>query len=719
MARRVPYVPQLEIADCGAACLAMVLAYHGKPVALEEIRDVTGTGRGGVDALGLVEAAQWYGLDTRGVQADLDQLHLLPCASILHWDFNHFLVFEGLRRDRVDVVDPAIGRRSIPLAQFRRSYTGVAVVLEPGEGFRPGGRRSSGTWRYLRPMLREARLLRRVLVTSVLLRLFSLALPILTAVVVDRVVPTGDRPVLMVMALAMLAMAVYYLLGSFLRAHLLLHLRTRLDTHLALGFVRHLVDLPYAFFLKRSAGDLMMRLRSNTTVRELLTTGAVSALLDGAMAGLYLVLLLAVDWLLGLLVFGLGALQVVVLVLARQRNQQLMAESLETEARSQSYAYQLLAGIEALKAAGAEHRAVEHWSNLFAGEINVALARGRLNATIEALMGGLGVVSPLVVLTAGAARVVSGDLTLGTMLALSALAAGFLEPLALLVTTGLQLQLLGSYMARINDVLDTPGEQQERTVRAADRLNGHIRAEEVSFRYSRLAPLVVDDVSIEIMPRQKVAIVGRSGSGKSTLAHLLLGLYVPEAGRILYDSVDLATLEARSVRRQIGIVTQNAYLFGSTIRENIALTDPRLSLEAVERAARLASIHDDITAMPLGYETLLTDGGASLSGGQRQRIALARALVHSPRVLLLDEATSALDAVTERQVYANLADIDCTAIIIAHRLSTITNADLILVMEEGRVVERGGHAELLARRGRYHELVRSQTEPAPQRTVPG
>jgi ABC-type bacteriocin/lantibiotic exporter with double-glycine peptidase domain len=298
------------------------------------------------------------------------------------------------------------------------------------------------------------------------------------------------------------------------------------------------------------------------------------------------------------------------------------------------------------------------------------------------------------------------------MLALTALAAGFLEPLAKLVTTGLQLQLLSSYMARVNDVLDTPTEQPERTVRPAGPLSGRIQAEHVSFRYNRLAPLVVNDVSLEIAPGQKVAIVGRSGSGKSTLAHLLLGLYAPEDGRIRYDGVDLATLEARSVRRQIGIVTQNAYLFGSTIRENIALTDPRLPREAVERAARLACIHDDISALPLGYETLLTDGGASLSGGQRQRIALARALVHRPRILLLDEASSALDAITERQVYANLAELDCTAILIAHRLSTIANADLIVVLDEGRVVECGTHTELLAWGGQYAALVQSQTAPS-------
>jgi ABC-type bacteriocin/lantibiotic exporter with double-glycine peptidase domain len=698
----------MELADCGAACLAMVLAYHGKAVALQDVRDVTGTGRAGVDALGLVDAAQHYGLTARGVRADLDELRLLPPASILHWGFNHFVVFDRLTRAGIEVVDPAAGRRRLRLAQVGRSYTGVAITFEPGETFARGQQPRSGKWRYLRPVLSQRHLLRRVLATSLLLRIFALALPLLTAALVDRVMPAGDAQLLFVVSLAGLGMAAYYLLATFLRAHLLLQLRTHLDAQLALGFVSHLVSLPYAFFLKRSAGDLMMRLRSNSIVREFLTTGAISALLDGAMVCIYVALLLLLDWPLGLLVLLLGSLQVLVLLLSGTRTRQLMAESLDAEARSGSYIYQLLSGIEALKAAGAEHRAVEHWSNLFAAEINAALARGRLSAAVDSLMSGLRLASPLAILAVGAVQVIDGQLTLGTMLALSALAAGFLEPLTLLVTTGLQVQLLGSYMTRINDVLDTPREQHGQDVRVSDTLSGHIQVDGVSFRYSSLAPPVVRDVSLEIRPSQKVAIVGRSGSGKSTLAHLLVGLYPPLAGRVAYDGADLAQLEAHSVRRQIGIVTQDAYLFGSTIRENIALTDPRLPLEAVERAARLACIHDDIAAMPMGYETLLADAGASLSGGQRQRIALARAIVHQPRILLLDEATSALDAVTERQVYANLAALECTEIVIAHRLSTIVEADLILVVESGQLVERGSHAELMAVRGTYYELVLNQ-----------
>ncbi len=710
MRRRIPYIAQLEMADCGATALAMTLAYHGKHVGLEELRDAVGVGRDGADARGIVEAARAYGLLARGVQADVHELDHLPRGSILHWQFRHFVVLDRVGRRGVHVLDPVAGRAYIPRELFGRAYTGVAIALEPGTDWEAGGRRAKGTLRYLRPMLREARQVWFVLATSVLLRLFALALPLFTAVLVNRILPRDESDLLLVLTAGMLAVAGYYLFTAFLRARLLLTLRTKLDMQLTLGFVEHLVDLPYAFFLKRSGGDLAMRLQSHAEVRDLLTTSALSAVLDGAFACLYLVALFVLSPTMGLLVLGLGVLQVAVLVLARHRNQRLMAESLHVQARSQSYVYQLLGGIEDLKAAGAERRASAHWSNLFVDQINVSLARGRLEALTESGTAGLGVASPIAVLAVGGALVLNGDLNVGKMLALAALSAGFLAPLATLVTTGLQLQLLGSYMQRINDVLDTPKEQQDRHVRRAPMLSGRIAAEGVSFRYSRLAPLVVEDVSLEVEPGRTLAIVGRSGSGKTTLGRLLLGLYQPESGRILYDGIDLAELEARSVRMQLGIVTQRPYLFGTSIRENIALTDPSLDRDAVVRAARLACIDEDIEAMRMAYETIMVDGGASLSGGQRQRIALARALAHSPSILLLDEATSELDALTERAVHRNIADLGCTAVVIAHRLSTIAGADLIIVMEGGRIVERGTHEELLELRGRYDELIASQRD---------
>jgi ABC-type bacteriocin/lantibiotic exporter with double-glycine peptidase domain len=388
-----------------------------------------------------------------------------------------------------------------------------------------------------------------------------------------------------------------------------------------------------------------------------------------------------------------------------------MGESLAAEARSQSYAYEMFSAVETLKAAGAERRAVAHWSNLFVTELNVSLRRGRLAAVVDAATSGLRLAAPIAVLLLGAHLVADGRLSLGTMLALAALATAFLEPLATLVATTLQLQLLGSYLGRLDDVFNTPTETAGRDLSPAPELAGAVRAERLTFAYSRHVPPAVDGVDLDVQPGQVVAIVGRSGSGKSTLGRLLLGLYPPTSGRVLLDGIDLTTLDPRSVRSQVGVVTQDPYIFGLSIRDNVSLGDPSLPLERLQAAAELAGIAADIESMPMGWDTQLVDAGASLSGGQRQRLALARALANQPRILLLDEATSSLDTVTEAQVQANLAALGCTVIVIAHRLATVVDADQIVVMDSGRVVEVGDHRGLVAADGTYAQLVVSQLIP--------
>lgn len=706
---RIPYVPQMQMAECGAACLAMVLRFLGRDTRLEDVRAVMGIGRDGASVAALREAGEYYGLRVRALRTDVQELRLLPRGSILHVDLAHFVVFDRATKRGLKVVDPGTGPRLMTWDQVSKRYSGIAVTLETTQSFAPLKAGGNRLVTYLRTMLSSSGGLGRVLTMSVMLRLFATALPLLTALIVDRIVPRADTDLLWVVAGGLSAVVVFQFVSELIRSHLLLELRTRLDVRMSLGFLEHLVSLPFTFFQTRSAGDLMMRVNSNVQMRELLTSNTLSALLDGSLVLIYLALIVVLSPVLGAVVAGLALIQIVLFWVTRTRYRELMSQQLEAEAQSHSYLVQLIGGIETLKVAGAEQNAVTRWSNLFTKALNVGLDRGRLEAVVDAALGVVKSAAPFVVLCVGAYMTMQGSISLGTMLALNALAVGFLTPLGDLVDNLVSLQALTSYIERIDDVMSEQPEQDRRQVQTAPRLSGHIRLTNVSFRYGAGAPLVVRNANLEIRPGMKVALVGKSGSGKSTLASLLLGLYWPEHGSIEFDGRDLRQLDVRSVRRQMGIVTQEPYIFGGSIRDNIALNDPEAPYHRIVRAAQLARIHDDISAMPMGYHTVVSEGGASLSGGQRQRLALARALVHDPAVLLLDEATSALDAATEAEVSENLAKLRCTQVVIAHRLSTVVGADVIIVVHEGNIVEAGAHAQLIQQDGYYRRLVLAQS----------
>jgi ATP-binding cassette subfamily B protein len=710
--KRVPVILQMTPHECGAACLAMILGYHGHEISMSECRKHLRSGRDGLSARAIAQAGRDLGLRVRALSLEPEGLAQVRLPAIIHWNFDHFVVLVRWTPKSVDVVDPAIGRRRLTQEEFSAAFTGVLLAMEPGAGFQPQKMQGKLSWHgYLRQLLQTPGTknnLAQILGASAVLQALGLVFPLFTLVLVDIILPKQDFSALPILGIGMVVLALSNVIFTYLRSALALYLETRLDIEVMLGFFEHMLKLPFRFFQERTSGDLLMRLGSISIIREELTGQTVSAVLDAALVVVYLVILFVWQPIFGLMALAFGAIQIVLMLVSMRRLYELTERDIAAQAESQSYLVEALTGIATLKVAASEDRALGHWSNLFFKQLNISLKRTHLGMLIDVGREALDTLAPILLLWVGAAGVLNGTLTLGAMFAVTSLSITILGPLTSLVATAQQVQLVGAHIERIADVFETQPEQEPQSVQPAPRLTGRIEVRNASFRYHPNAPWAIRRFSVAIEPGQKIGIVGRSGSGKSTLAMLLLGLYPLEEGEILYDGIPLSSMNYRTLRNQFGVVLQNTDLFSGSIRNNIGSHDPDVSLPQIREAARRAAIDDEIIQLPMGYDTVIAEGGADMAGGQRQRIAIARALVNEPPILLLDEATSHLDSMTESIVDQNLSDLNCTRIVIAHRLSTVRNADLILVLDQGVIIERGTHEQLLALGGFYASLVREQ-----------
>ena len=691
---RVPFIPQMEAAECGAASLAMVMAAHGHHVPLLEVRKACGVSRDGASALAILHAARRYGFEARGVRVDPEDLSQLPLPAILHWEFNHFLVLEKVRRRTATLTDPATGRATAPLERLDKSFTGVALVVTPGKAFTPRPAAASTLGRYA-PILRQiAPNLGQVVGASLLFQMVGLLFPVGTQLLLDRVISPRQTAWLWGLGLGLGTAAIARALLMVIRSWIVGGIQITWDLSLMTRFLDHLLHLPLDFFHQRRTGDLIHRMQSNAVMRDLLSSRSVSVVLDSFFVVLSLALLVAYDRPLGSIVLLLAGVRMAALGVLRNRIRQIASVELATEGRQDGSLLEALTPTETVRATEAERRMLDRFSDSLIERVNQALRRRRLELTSRQLLILFDGLILGVICLIGGRRVAAEQMTVGVFGAFLTVQQLFLGPLDSVVAGMVEAQLAIAHLFRLDDVMETPREPTG----SADpgRIRGGVSLERVSFRYAPTAPLAVRDVTLSVRPGEKLALVGSSGAGKTTLAHLLLGAYLPTQGSIRFDGRDLRELDLPRLRRQLGVVLQEPFLFDDTVWANIALPDV-LPLERIKQVAKLACIDDVIEALPQGYLTRIGENGKRLSAGQRQRLCLARALAHGPAILLLDEATSALDTETEAQVHSNLASLGCTRIVIAHRMATVRDADRILLLEDGQIVEEGPFRSLARR----------------------
>ena len=709
-----PFIRQQSSSDCGIACLAMISSYWGKRLPIYFLRELADVGRAGASLKNLGKTAERIGFLARPVRASLSRLEKQTNPWIAHWQGNHYIIVYQTRGNKITIADPAIGRKSISRQTFLDSWTGYALLLEPTRSLNTTkANKGTITFGKLLEVLWPYRTLGlQIILLSLLIQVVGLVSPLFTQIILDRVVVQKSLSALHVFAIGSLLFGLWGISLGATRHYLLQYFSNRIDLTLISGFINHTLLLPLKFFESRRVGDILTRVQENQKIQRFLLGQVMLTWLDLSMGFVYLALMFYYNWRLTLLVLLLIPPIVIFTLIATPFLRKASREIFNEAAEQNSTLVETLNGINTVKTASAEREFRWHWEDKLVSSINARFRGQKLGITLDTVGGLINSVGSTALIWYGAMLVIQDDLTIGQFVAFNMLRGQVIGPFLALANLWDELQEIFISIERLNDVFSAePEEKPQQLMLALPTIAGNVEFEDVTFRYGEEDERnTLQNISFTTQAGQTIAIVGRSGSGKTTLVKLLQGFYPTNKGSIWIDGHDIRHVSPQSLRSQLGVVPQDCFLFSGTIAENITLYRPDFSLEQVITVAKLAEAHSFIQAMPLGYNTKVGERGTTLSGGQRQRIAIARALLGDPRILIFDEATSSLDTESERRFQRNLAQIsqNLTTFIIAHRLSTVRNADCILVLDRGILVEQGTHEELLDQRGIYYHLAQEQ-----------
>ncbi len=713
---KTPTVLQMEAVECGAASLAMILGYHGRIEPLARLREECGVSRDGSKAANVLRAARRYGLEAHGLRADTEALRAVQMPCILFWDFNHFVVLEGFKKDCAYINDPAMGHRVIPIEDFERSFTGVVLVMQPGDEFEKGGKRPS-LFRAIRERLAGSSMpIIFCILIGFLLVIPGILFPVLMQVFLDEIIlenrTSWARPIIFAMLFAIvLNVGLKYLQMTSLR-----RLRLNLTIRLSSQFFWHLLQLPNEFYVQRFAGEVANRSQLNQDIANNISGRLAQTAIDVVMAVLYLAVMLYYDVLLTGIGLCVAVLNFLILRWISESRIEASMRVLQEFGKARGTAMAGLQGMETIKASGLESGFYEKWSGYYSKAINAQQNLQVSNTLLASLPSLLSSIATLLVIIIGGFRVIDGALTIGMLVAFQSLMNSFLAPVKNLLDLGSEIQEMRGDLDRVDDVLKYPFKDPKTDASSSNDddekvfLKGDIRLENVTFGYNVLEPPLLENLNIHIKPGDRVALVGGSGSGKSTLAKLISGELQPWSGTIYFDGIPLDELPRNLFVNSFSFISQEILLFSGSVRDNLTLWDSTVPEEDIVQACEDAAILDTVIGLQGGFDCELLEGGNNLSGGQRQRLEIARTLVPNPTILILDEATSALDTETERVVLDRMRMRGCSSIFVSHRLSTIRDCTEIIVLEYGKVVERGNHDELWKKDGAYAQLLKLDDE---------